>query len=198
MTEKTKVNPKLSPLDPTVPVVEDTTVEEERAAPEAEGEPELTRFSGPVMNVNTSRDLFDQVFNKLTRSGQDALRPGATIIRRRRLSFIVDGSACAPNVFCDDVGEYYDFKLTVQTLDSTEEMNALNSVSDAGQVPMLLAKACLYAINDKPLPQDRDKRDFLWEALGMQGRQLVMLAVNSLGSASAAALGKYQATVTVA
>ncbi len=152
----------------------------------------------PPDKKNADRDLFDRVFERMTPTGPNAMRAGAELIRRRRLCFTVDGASCAPDVFVDDSGEYYDFELTVQSLSSKEEIESLNGITEPGQVPWALAKASLYAVNGKPLPRDDTKIDFLWEALGMQGRQVVMLAFNQLGSASAAALGKFQRSVTVA
>jgi hypothetical protein len=83
----------------------------------------------------------------------------------------------------------------MRSLSTTEEIEALSGVSDAGQVPYLLARAALYAINGKPIPSDR--KDFFWEGFGMQGRQICLMAFQHIGSASGAAVGKFQRSISV-
>jgi hypothetical protein len=147
--------------------------------------------------LNRSPDLFDQVWRKLTVTGPGALSKQGDLVRRRKVSFVVDGSCCAPDVFVNEVGEYYDFELTVQALNAQEEIDALEGLTQAGQVPYLLGRAALHAVNGKVLDSE-EKKDLLWEALGQQGRQLVVMAAQTIGSVSAGALGKYQSSFTVA
>lgn len=139
-------------------------------------------------------DLLDRVWNANTREGKDALKAGP-IVKRKRKTFTMDGSQCAPFMFVDAAtGDYVDFKITMQSLTSTEEVNALGGVTNPGQIPSLLAKHSLYAVNGKPIPADR--KDFLWEALGQQGRQICLVAFSQLGSASAAAMGKLARSIS--
>lgn len=139
-------------------------------------------------------DLLDRVWNANTREGKDALR-GGPVVKRKRKTFIMDGSQCAPFMFLDPAsGDYVDFKITMQSLTSTEEVEALGGVTNPGQIPSLLAKRSLYAVNGKPIPSAR--KDFLWEALGQQGRQICLVAFSQLGSASAAAMGKLARSIS--
>ena len=147
---------------------------------------------------NADPDLFEKVFARIAPAGHDAFKAGAgDLIKRRRISFTVDGASCSPDVFVDAEGEYYDFTLTIQSLNHKEELEALAGVTDPSQVQTAMARLSLYAVNGKPLPKDVDKQTLFWEALGPQGRQLVILAFSQVGSAGAAALGKYQRSYTV-
>lgn len=138
----------------------------------------------------------DRVFQRLTKSGAAALG-GGEIIGRKVRKFILDGQSCAPDFFVNpDTGDYFDVEITMRGLTSSEEIAALNGVTDAGQVPYLLARASFYAINGKPIT-DEARKDFFWEGFGMQGRQLCLMAFGHIGSASGAAVGKFHKSITV-
>lgn len=140
-------------------------------------------------------DLLDRVWQANTREGKGALRAGP-IVKRKRRTFVMMGSQCAPDLFTDPAtGDYIDFKITMQSLTSTEEVEAIGGVTNPGQIPSLLAKRSLYAVNGKPITPER--RDFLWEALGQQGRQVCLVAFGQIGSASMAAMGKLASTISV-
>jgi hypothetical protein len=149
----------------------------------------------PPLCVDKSPDLADQVYQRMTKTGMAALNGKRDIIARRVRTFVLDGMSCAPDVFVDAEGNYLDFEVTLRSLSSVEEIQALNGINDPGEAPFRLAKASLYAINGKPISGDR--KDFFWEAFGMQGRQICMMAFAHVGSASGAALGKFQRTISV-
>jgi len=144
--------------------------------------------------LNTDSDLLDKVFARVTRTGKDALKD-SPLISCRTLTFTVDGSICEPEIFVDDEGEYYDFSLTMRGLDASEELRALEGVRSAATVAMDCSQAMLYKMNGSLISPK--KREFLWHALGMRGRSLCLMAYQQLGSPSAAALGKYQASFTI-
>jgi hypothetical protein len=146
--------------------------------------------------LDESADMADRIFRKLTVSGAGALDQKKQIIPRRVRTFILEGQCCSPDVFVDEVGDYFDFKVTMRSLSSQEEITALNGVNDPGQVPYMLARACLYAINGKPIPADR--KDFFWEAFGQGGRQICLMAFQHVGSASGSALGKFRRSISAA
>jgi hypothetical protein len=149
----------------------------------------------PAATEDLSADFADRVFERVTTTGAAALTGKGELIKRRRVSFMLDGASCSPDVYCDEDGNYLDFRVTVQSLNSREEVEAIQGVTDAGQVPFMLAKASLCRINGKPIAADR--KDFHWEAFGQGGRQLVLLAFQQVGSASGIALGKFQASISV-
>jgi hypothetical protein len=154
-----------------------------------EGEP-------PTRNrPNLDRGLMAQIFEQRTKVGPGALKDGGEVIERKRFSFILDGSVATPGFFQDEDGVFFDVKIGLHSLTSAEEINALKGMRDPGQAPFMLAKSCLASLNDERLTAEQ--RDFLWEGLGMGGRQLCLMAFQSFGSASYAALGKFQSTLTV-
>ena len=138
---------------------------------------------------NFDPDLIGRLWEAKTPTDGSAMRPGQ-IIEQSRVGFVLDGSQCTPNFFCDKEGVYYDVRVTVEALDSASEIEALKGVTDPAQAPFMLAKACFAEINGARF-KHAAQRDFFWEGLGMKGRTLVMLAYNSIGSASEAALGKF-------
>lgn len=168
---------------------EATTAPEEVPGVEVPEQPDY------AAKLDESVDLADRVFEKQTKTGAAALSGGELIPRKRR-TFIMDGASCAPFVYWDSgTGDYLDFKVTIQSLSHAEEIQAMTGVTDAGQVPSLLCKASLYAINGKPIRKDR--KDFYWETFGQQGRQIVLIAFQTIGSASGAALGKFQRSLSL-
>jgi len=149
----------------------------------------------PPARQDLSPDLAQRIWDRVTQVGPGALT-GGELIQRKQRSFILDGQAATPFFFWDTTtGEYVDVKITMRSLNSVEEAHALDGLTDPGQMPFLLAKAALHAINDTPIP--RDRLDFFWEGLGMGGRQLAMMAFQEVGSASAAAVGKFRSSISV-
>ncbi len=165
--------------------------EEPAGEPEVVAQLEKPAPSPPSYDPEAS----ERIFQRLTKRGASALDGGELIARKVR-TFTLDGQSCSPDFFIDPAtGEYFDVRITLRSLDSSQEIAALNGVTDAGQVPYLLTRAALYAINGKPIPEVR--KDFFWEGFGMQGRQLCLMAFQHIGSASGAAVGKFQSSISV-
>lgn len=161
------------------------------ATPPADGLPEqqaptLDPFAGSV--ADRGRDLVDRLQARHMPTGKDALQPGE-IIKRRKLSFDLDGVDCEPDMFVNDAGEYITFKVTLRSLSSADEIASLRGIKDGTAAPMMMCRLALYAINDAVLTPER--RDFFWECFGTAGRQICMLAFHELGAASEASMGKY-------
>lgn len=128
--------------------------------------------------------------------GPAALDGSRQLVRRATVTFRMSGSDCAPGFFVDSEGDPLELVVTLEALSGTEEMNALSGLSAAEQAPFLLAKAAVRSINDVSVLDTN--RDLLWEAFGMGGRQLCMMAFQHLGSVGAASLGKFRRSLTVA
>ncbi len=151
---------------------------------------------GSENETDLSENLADRLFDRYSKSGSAALGNASELFPRRTMSFIMGGDACSPHVFWNaHTGAYIDFKVTMRSLSSAEEIQAMRSARDGAVVQYNLARASFYAINGKPIPADR--KDFYWEAFGMGGRQMCMVAFQMIGSAGDAALGKFQSTSSI-
>lgn len=138
--------------------------------------------------LDASPDLAERIFQQFTRVDREALK-GGEVVPRRTYTFILDGASCEPGVFQTPDGKYFDCKITLRSLRSDEELEALSTVQSAGQVPGVLTKKALWQINGKTLTFDQ--KTFFWEAFGMTGRTLCTLAFQTyIGSAGEGALGK--------
>jgi hypothetical protein len=157
--------------------------------------PDPTEETEAPVRAGGGANVVEDVFRRLTPTGPAALSGKKEVIPRRMRTFMLDGQSCSPDVFVDASGEYYDLEITMRSLDSSEEIAALQGVNDPGAVPYVMAKASLYMVNGRKIPAD--KKDFLWECFGMGGRQLCLMAFQHVGSASGAALGKFRRSITV-
>ena len=144
--------------------------------------------------LNGDPNLLQSLWQRSTQTGGKALRGGKELISRLKCSFTVSGADCAPDFFVNEEGEYFDFTITLRALTAGEEASAMRG-GDVGEVQGALVKASLFALNGTPFQEDQ--KDLIWEALGMKGRQIVNLAYQQIGGASAAALGKYRKSFTV-
>ncbi len=130
------------------------------------------------------------VFDKATRTGPDAMSGvGGEIIPRRRIDFVIDVSELAPGIFTEDI------KITLAALSSAMELKAVNGITDPGGAGWMTAKASLELLNGAPIPEG-DQMDFVWEALGPGGRQLVMTMYQEIGALTPVGMGKAQASST--
>jgi hypothetical protein len=163
-------------------------------APESPGPREEPKAVEPARE-NFSPSLLDQLWESKTKLNAEAMAGGGELIKRTKLTFTVDGAVCSPDFFVDENGDYYDVQLTMQSLMSDEELDALAGISTPSAAPLMLAKQALCALNGRALTQVQ--RDWLWEALGMGGRQLCFLAFQQIGSAGASALGKFRRSSTI-
>jgi hypothetical protein len=145
--------------------------------------------------LNEDPNLLARLFEAFTPTGKAALAD-KPLLPVRTVTFTVDGAECAPGVFVDENGDYFDFQLTMRSLDSAQEMATLDSVTGSGHtVPPLMSRAMLYKMNGTIITPRQ--REWLWEALDMRGRQLCFVAYQQMGGASAAALGKFRASFTI-
>lgn len=174
---------------------------DQQVAPEqAEAEGQATEGEFPerdFINPRATNDFMDRLLGRLPK-GMDALSGKKPLIRPREVTFLFDGSAGAPEIFTDaDTGDYLDVEITVRSLSSADEIEALSGISNnIGAAPYALAKRSLHAVEGKPL--NSEGRDLIWEALGSTGRQLVLMAFQGLGGgASEAAMGKYRSSFSI-
>jgi len=124
----------------------------------------------------------------MTTTGQGAFAGGGEIIKRRYITFDVDGAECAPDVFVDEGGGYVMFTLTLATLTAGEEVNVTREVVDPGEAAFKTVQASICRLNGAPVVGDES--DFVWEALGPKGRQLAVAMYQEIGSLSSAMMGK--------
>ncbi len=155
-----------------------------QARAQAGQEPDPDR---PPPKEDTSPDLLDRVYEEAT-GGGGSLSSSKEIVPRKRITFEVDGADCAPGMFVDADGLPITFKLTLATLTAAQELKVTRGVQDPAEAVQLTAKACIDGLNGKPVVGE--KLDFLWEALGAGGRQLVLLMYQEIGALTPAGLGK--------
>ncbi len=136
----------------------------------------------PQRKASLRPTLFNEIFDANTVSGPDAMK-GGEMFKRKRVTFPVPRDLCTV-----DFGE--DFELTLQEVSAEDEMEAASkSTSSTGtDITMSLAKASLNGINGAPIPASR--KDWLWEALGMGGRMLVVIGFQTHLSPRGDAEGK--------
>ncbi len=144
------------------------------------------------INLNDDPGLATNIFNRITETNAAALSGGKRdLFPRQEIDLIIDGSECAPNVFCDEDGVYYDFKITLRSLSSAEELDVF-STSDVTEDQVggafQMAKKSFYKMNGTKMKSDQ--KDLLWELLGPKGRQLVMRGFGEISQISPAAVGK--------
>lgn len=86
---------------------------------------------------------------------------------RLKVEFVVDHEACAPGVFPED------FRLALLGATSySEQLAAKDAKGDPAVMAIALAKSSMHAVNGTPVVGVQ--REWLWEALGAGGRNLVM------------------------
>ena len=143
---------------------------------------------------NDDPALLAQIMERRTVSGAGAFG-GGEIVPRRRVTFDVDGAECCPGVFVDGEGRPVTFKLTLVSLTSAEEIKVTQGVMDPAQAVFATAKASIEALNGTRV--QGDKLDFLWEALGPGGRQIVVTLYQQVGACSPAGMGKALASCLI-
>lgn len=124
--------------------------------------PEAVSQEKPVYR----RTFLDEQFQLHTPGNADAMKPG-DIFRRRRVTFVVPRSFCAAE-FPED------FELTLAELSAEDEANAAAIGRSGPEIGLLLAKASMHGVNGAPIGEV--KRAWFWDALGMNGRTLVVSA----------------------
>lgn len=155
---------------------------------------EVPAVVAPQNQLNNDPDLLDKIFERFTRTGQEALRD-KPLIATRVTTFVVDGSICEPDTFVNNDGVPYDFQLTMRALNAEEELRALTQSPPGHAVPMFLAKCMLFQLNGKTISEGR--RENIWNMLGMAGRSLCFQGYLRLSGPSVAALGKFQESFSI-
>lgn len=138
--------------------------------------------------------LLEKAFNRSTQTGPGAMSSGE-VIPRRRISFDIDGSDCAPKQFTNEAGEYVTFRMTLSTLMSGEEISATKGILDPAEAGLTMAKSTIEKINGAPCVGDQ--LDWTWEALGPKGRQLVITMYAQIGALDPVGMGKASASSTI-
>jgi hypothetical protein len=139
--------------------------------------------------------LLQRVYDRVTVEGEGAVKSGGPIVPLKRVTFDVDGAECAPGMFVDAHGNYITFRLTLSALTSAQELKCTKGITDPAAAAMSAAQASIAELNGAPVLGAQ--LDFLWEALGPGGRQLVLVMFQEVGSATPASMGKAQASITV-
>lgn len=151
-----------------------------RGKVKAQEEPEVDTL--PPTQATFSPHALSRAMERHTRSGQAAMA-GGDVIPRRYSTFVLDFTACEPGVFDEDLS------LTLRSLRSSEELGAMRgSGDDPAAVGLGLAKASLCQMNGQTLTDDQ--REWLWEAIGGGGRQVVCAMYAHSGFTPAEAMGK--------
>lgn len=122
--------------------------------------------------------FMDRAAPKMSEGGQAG---GA--MRRREATCTIDHRMCEPGYF--DAA----FQITVSSLTSADELDALKAAGSETSIGHVMAKRSVRSMNGRPL--SRVEVDLLWEALGFSGRVAVMnlFTVHCTG-ADGASLGK--------
>jgi len=109
---------------------------------------------------------------------------------RRRVSFFVDHTVCAPGVFAED------FEITLASLTPSDELRAIaEAKGDSISMAFTMARHSMEAINGSPIPPGVD--DWLWGALDVGGRQIITGMFAELTGTAAGAAGKARRTLRV-
>ena len=106
----------------------------------------------------------------------------------KRITFPVSGEDCAPGMFVDATGAPLEFEITLAALSAAQEIKATRGVLDPTEAVQLMARSSIEKLNGAPVVGEQV--EFLWEALGPGGRQLVIVMYQEVGSLSPANLGK--------
>lgn len=119
---------------------------------------------------------------------------GARTLPRRELTFVMDANACMPGVFPED------FKITIRALAPADEASIIEIARSKGQggnpvvSQQLAALKMIVAVNGDPVEPGED--EFLWLALDMAGRSIVLRMCEQLSGAGDA-MGKAKDSVVV-
>ena len=132
----------------------------------------------------------DNLYRSMTSNLSGGKTPDDALFRRFR-EFQMDAAACGPVVQTD-------FMLTISSLTNHEEIEAARGAKgDSVMLAYSMAKSSIYAVNGKRVGRGTGHLDVLWEAIGPQGRNIVVGQWSELSSASEEALGKANRTMRV-
>ena len=120
-----------------------------------------------------------QLSEAMGRTGGDSF---ATMrgMPRRRVTFTMPAEVCAPGIFDED------FDLTLESLTSAQELEgARKARGDSNVLAMIFTRTSIVGFNGTPLNVSEGQLDWLWEAIGGAGRQIVMGVFTQIGTPSA-------------
>jgi hypothetical protein len=162
------------------------------------------RTNAPVDAVATKEadaGAFAAIFEASTKRGAGALNGGSAALKRREISFLLDGGvgmlrADGAPVFSDEEGNVLDIRINMRSLTSTEEKNVIKSaMQNPSSLPFELAKASLFKVAGEKV--DAAKKEWFWEVIGSGGRQICVVAYTMIGGASQSVLGKYRTSMSL-
>lgn len=146
---------------------------------------------GLLSKLDEGADMIDRLFDRHAPANSLSKSP----IRQRELTFTLAGEACTPGFLEDEDGVPIDVRITMRTVDSGGELEALKKVSTPGEVAHQLAYAFLYKLNGRVLSEDQ--KAFLWEGVGIAGRHIMVTAYHRIGGAGESAMGKFLKSFTI-
>lgn len=149
---------------------------------------ELKKASEEVMSVKAPKGFFAAIYDARTRTGADAFSGGA-ILPRRRYRFELDTTESLPGVFVDAQGNPVILEVTVMSLTSAEELEALTGLRNPAEAQIRLARRSIEDVSGTLL--DDQQRDFFWEAIGPAGRAVTTIAFARVGTPGPSTLGKF-------
>lgn len=130
-----------------------------------------------------------EAFERTTRPLGDGQRPN---VPRRTIQFTVDHTVCNPGVFEED------FEVTLTALTPHDELAATReSKGDVMAMAMSMARRCISHVNGAAVDRSVGMDEWLWNALGTGGRQLVTAMFAYVGTPGEEALGKAQTSLKV-
>lgn len=104
-------------------------------------------------------------------------------LARKKMAFLMDGKLCSPGMFPGD------FRITLQSLTVGQERKVYDARQDSHvALAYEFAKQGMWKVGDDFL--NEGTRDLMWEALGAQGRVVVVAMYSRIGAKEDAALGK--------
>lgn len=133
-------------------------------------------------NPNFLSEAFSRSTAALGSSGPRALP-------RTELTFTMDHTLCAPNIFEED------FEITLRSTTTAEEesvgADAKGAQHRAGK---LLALKMIHAVNGHPLDRGIGQDEWFWEALGQTGRNILVKMIEGMVAPGEDAMGKVLAS----
>jgi len=156
---------------------------------ENDGKSEDIAADAPSVPQARSKGFLRSSINRNTGTNTLGRQAG---IPQRRVTFLVDRDACCPGVFAQD------FELTLRgTTAEMELMAAKGARGDAVAMTMALARSALCEVNGEPIDTGNLEHEWLWEALGTGGRNMVLGIFAQYCTADEASQGKAMRSIRV-
>ena len=149
-----------------------------------------TKETGSTIEAPTTFD--PGAFDAFMKRAAPSIAEGGSgqAMRRREASTVIDHRLCEPGMFDAPI------RVTVSSLNSADELDALKSAGSQAAIGHVMAKASIRKLNGRALKSF--EVDMLWEALGFAGRVSVAnLFMSHCTGADEALLGKSLSGVEV-